>query len=129
MKTHLVLFLCLSVLLSGCITMTTDVFKPEPDGAGDLVVRVSGGYFNIGFGFVTGLFLGYTLDPEGTVPSGTLVPGPPPWSLWAGLGLTIGLIAIDVAGRNTLPYRKAYYEMKKEAAQKAKEAEPSEVVE
>ena len=43
MRTHLALFLCLSVLLSGCMTANTIIFQPEPKSGRRLVAQIVGG--------------------------------------------------------------------------------------
>ncbi len=74
MKALLLLLLCLSVLLSGCITANTAIFKPEPDSGGDWVARILGGYFDFGVGFVV-MGLGTIVDPEGAINPGSWYPG------------------------------------------------------
>ncbi len=140
MKTHLVLFLCLSVLLSGCITANTAIFKPEPGSNGDALFRMWGGFWDLAFCIVTGTALGSLIYNT------TKEPGPSHGmqglsnlqhhlflvvaGALAGLWVSIGLIYADVAWRDSLPYRKAYYQ-DKEAEEETTEPEegPSAIVE
>ena len=43
MKIHLAFFLCLSVLLSGCMTANTCIFRPEPKSCGRITAQIYGG--------------------------------------------------------------------------------------
>lgn len=47
MKLFIVLLLCLSVLLSSCISMNTAMFKPKPDSSGDKFLAGWGGFWNM----------------------------------------------------------------------------------
>ena len=124
MKTHLALFLCLSVLLSGCITAATDLIKPEPDSGADVFWRFIGGWWDVeiaaGPFLFAAIIIGARLSDEAR---GAL--------LIAALLAPIGLILGDTAMRNALPYRKAYYEAKEseEKAMDYPEEEPSESLE
>ncbi len=123
LRTLLVLVLCLSVLLSGCITAYTAISKPEPDSREDIVARVVGGvvdFFFFGIGemallYETGVFSelkGWDqLDPAISV-----------FLLFA-----IGTILIDVVIRDSLSYRRAYFQDKESHEETTEpEEEPSE---
>ncbi len=123
MKIFLALCLCLSVLLSGCITANTSIFKPEPDSGGDVFWRIIGGWWDVEF--TTGpLIILWTIlyyqQSNNEARNALLI---------AALLAPIGLILADVGMRNALPYRKAYYE-KKETEEETPELveEPSEQV-
>ncbi len=129
MKTYLVLFLCLSVLLSGCITANTAIFEPEPDSGEDWAVRVLGGWGDFALGY--GLGMGIThivmlIDNTG-----------PSWPSYEYIYLadflilagSIGTILTDVVIRNALPYRKAYYQDKETEEKTTEEEKPSDVTE
>ncbi len=105
-RTLLILFLCLSVLLSGCITANTAIFKPEPDSNGDWVARALGGFGDVVF--ITSLLVAGGHPGYKNPASSSL--------------LTIGSIIVDVIIRNTLSYRKADYQ-EKEAEEAATESE------
>ena len=106
MKTLLALFLCLSVLLSSCVTASTAIFRPDPeeDRAADTALGVLG---LIGDGFIGAGVTYLIFAPE----CGALIQNT--YDLGQGLLLAFAYgsiasttLAIDVAIRDVLPYRK-----------------------
>lgn len=106
MKTLLSLILCFSVLLSSCITANTAVLEPEPDSSGDWAIRVVGGIGDIYFGMGIGLLL---FNQTGAGKGRTLQEALGTSTLLITL-FSVGTIGADVVIRNSLPYRKAYYQ-------------------
>ena len=113
MKIPVALMLCFSVLLSGCISANTAMFTPEPDSGGDTFTKIWGGIWNLEFFWAipiivasvsTGSFGRKELSPEQQFQL-TIV------AVSATLA-TVGIFSADIAIRNSLPYRKAYYERK-----------------
>ncbi len=125
LRTILALFLCLSVLLSGCITANTAIFKPEPDSGGDWVIRVLGGFIDGSIASVISVNI--------TLAATDLLEGGGTYGEWMAVYMGtllvswIGILLADTAIRSSLPYRKAYYQ-DKDAEEETTEAdeEPSE---
>ena len=107
MRTPLLIFLCLSVLLSGCVTANSAIFKPEPGSSGDLLVRIAGG-FTDGVIALAPIYL-LVLEPYERGSSSGMVkafgPGGP-------LFIYLAIFVFDFASTAALPYRRAYYEEK-----------------
>ena len=104
MRTPLLIFLCLSVLLSGCVTANSAIFKPEPGSSGDLLVRIAGGFTDGVIALAPIYLLEYEIDSSsGMLESfGPVVP----------LLIYLGIFVFDFAISAALPYRGAYYEDK-----------------
>ncbi len=117
MRTPLLLLLCLSVLLSGCITTTTAIFEPEPNSGGDWCARLWGGLADASLATLA-TYIAYRAALGGLAGSSV------PKKIW--IGTVFGLMAIpcDVAIANSLryrqvdyipyriPYRKGYYKVR-----------------
>ena len=117
LKTFLALLLCLSVLLSGCITMGTEMFKPEPRSVGDWVIRVWGGLVDFSIPIAVSDAFSDPDYSESIYVSG----GTGDEDIYVFVLGGILLIIADIALHSTLPYRKAYHE-KRESEEEATEA-------
>lgn len=111
LKTFLALLLCLSVLLSGCITMGTEMFKSEPRSVGDWVIRVWGGLVDLTLVSIAAEYAEYTKNEAAF------------YGIFVGGGIDI--LLVDIAMRNELSYRKAYYQDKESEEEATKPDEES----
>jgi len=100
-RTFIAMLLCLSVLLSGCISMNTAMFKPKPDGAGDIVFAIWGGYWNIQI--ITGSSIGIAWAADEVLKLrydvAVLI------GCMSFVSLFAGIFSADISIRNSMQYR------------------------
>lgn len=117
MRILLALILCLSVLLFGCITANSAIFKPKPGRAGDVALSVWGGLIDFSIPIAVSDAFSDPDYSESIYVSG----GTGDEDIYVFVLGGILLIIADIALHSTLPYMKAYHE-KRESEEEATEA-------
>ncbi len=111
------LLLCVFVLLSGCASLGTAAFKPKPESGEDSAIGIIGMLLDIG------LTTALCSAPASSASSlsvreneslgEAIARGSAPLLISIGMAASFLAVGIDVAIRDSLPYRETYYQQKK----------------